>query len=168
MKVYLGKDKDERFEGRSASESVVLHLAKHVKGKGHSLFMDNFFSTLRLFLELRNNYKINCCGTVQIRQKDLPKDLTARKAGDLDMKYSNGLTVACWKDKREVYVLSSMHERDSELLPVMNNCERTSKPALIHDYNKNMGYVDLSDRMANSYGFSRKSQKWTKKLFSIS
>lgn len=28
-----------------------------------------------------------------------------------------------------------------------------------------MGFVDLSDRMANSYGFARKTLKWPKKLF---
>jgi hypothetical protein len=39
------------------------------------------------------------------------------------------------------------------------------KPDIVKDYNKHMGYVDLGDRMANSYTFCRKTLKWTKKLF---
>jgi hypothetical protein len=39
------------------------------------------------------------------------------------------------------------------------------KPCIIEDYNTHMGYVDLSDRMANSYSISRRTWKWTKKLF---
>ncbi|KFM56900.1 hypothetical protein X975_08563, partial [Stegodyphus mimosarum] len=61
-----------------------------------------------------------------------------QKAGNLNMKYSDSFTVACWKDKREVYVLNCMHEQDSEPTPASNNCERTSKPELIRYYNKNM------------------------------
>ena len=33
------------------------------------------------------------------------------------------------------------------------------------DYNYHMGYVDKGDRMANSYSISRRTFKWTKKLF---
>ncbi|PSN56177.1 PiggyBac transposable element-derived protein 4 [Blattella germanica] len=36
---------------------------------------------------------------------------------------------------------------------------------VIENYNTNMGYVDKSDCMANSYGISRCTWKWTKKLF---
>ena len=35
------------------------------------------------------------------------------------------------------------------------------------DYNHHMGYVDKSDRMANSYSTSRRTFKWTKKLFFV-
>lgn len=39
------------------------------------------------------------------------------------------------------------------------------KPRIVEDYHKHMGYVDKSDRMANSYGISRRSWKWTNKIF---
>ncbi|KFM61880.1 PiggyBac transposable element-derived protein 4, partial [Stegodyphus mimosarum] len=41
----------------------------------------------------------------------------------------------------------------------------SEKPDVVANYNANMGYVDFSDRMANSYTFGRKILKWTKKLF---
>ncbi|GBM71148.1 hypothetical protein AVEN_2761-1 [Araneus ventricosus] len=41
----------------------------------------------------------------------------------------------------------------------------TTKPKIVADYNKHMGYVDLGDRMASTYTFTRITRKWTKKLF---
>jgi hypothetical protein len=39
------------------------------------------------------------------------------------------------------------------------------RPKIIEDCNQHMGYVDKSERMANSYSISRRTFKWTKKLF---
>ena len=39
------------------------------------------------------------------------------------------------------------------------------KPPIATDYNRRTGYVDKGDRMANSYSISRRTFKWTKKLF---
>jgi hypothetical protein len=49
-----------------------------------------------------------------------------------------------------------------------NYCDEygnATRPKIIEDYNQHMGYVDKSDRMANSYSISRRAFKWTKKLF---
>jgi hypothetical protein len=39
------------------------------------------------------------------------------------------------------------------------------KPEIIQDYNRHVGYVNLGDRMTNSYSIQRQTWKWTKKLF---
>jgi hypothetical protein len=39
------------------------------------------------------------------------------------------------------------------------------KPRVVEDYNASVGFVDKSDRMANSYGIARRTWKRTKKLF---
>ena len=39
------------------------------------------------------------------------------------------------------------------------------EPAIVADYNRHTGHVDNADRMANSYTASRRTWKWTKKLF---
>jgi hypothetical protein len=48
-----------------------------------------------------------------------------------------------------------------------NFCDnnRPVKPHIVARYNRHMGYVDNSDRMANSYSMSRRNVKWTMKLF---
>jgi len=44
-----------------------------------------------------------------------------------------------------------------------NNC--LVKPHIMERYNWHMGYVDNSDCMATSYSMSRRTLKWTTKLF---
>lgn len=163
MKVYLGKDRDECLEGQSAAETVVLKLIESVRGKGHNLFIDNFFTSPKLFVKLRDEYRTNTCGTVRKNRKDMPENLAPKKKGDINAMWAKGLISVCWKDKRDVFVLSSMHAPTGNTLE--NVSDELKKPGIINSYNKNMGFVDLSDRMANSYGFSRKTMKWPIKLF---
>lgn len=163
MQVYLGKDKNEEKPFCSAAFNVVSEMAKTIKGKGHKLFMDNFFSSPDLYHFLHSEMKVNCCGTVRKNRKKFPKDMVMKKMarGSTTTRFANGMTALCWKDKREVLMLSNMHLPSNQ---VQKN-ENKEKPPIVADYNKHMGYVDLSDRMANSYSFGRRTLKWTKKLF---
>ena len=43
--------------------------------------------------------------------------------------------------------------------------KRAVKPQIVARYNRYMVYVDISDRMANSYSMYRRNFKWTTKLF---
>jgi hypothetical protein len=64
MSVYLGKDSRSTSDDMTATHATVRHLKRRVEGIGHKLFMDNFFSSPRLFDDLETR-KINSCGTVQ-------------------------------------------------------------------------------------------------------
>lgn len=163
MQVYLGKDKNEEKPFCSAAFNVVTEMAKTIKGKGHKLFMDNFFSSPDLYDFLHSQMKVNCCGTVRQNRKKFPKDMVKKKMarGSVTMRFAHGMTAVCWKDKREVLMLSNMHLPSDQVVKT----ENTGKPQIVADYNKHMGYVDLSDRMANSYSFGRRTLKWTKKIF---
>ena len=46
-----------------------------------------------------------------------------------------------------------------------NEGGKAIKPQVVMDYNHHMSYVDKGDRMAKSYSISRRTFKWTKKLF---
>ncbi|KAG8197108.1 hypothetical protein JTE90_004368 [Oedothorax gibbosus] len=151
------------FSWKKSGELVVVQLVKRVRGKGHNLFMDNFFTSPKLFVELQDVHLINCCGTVRKDRKDMPDNIKPKKKGEINATFAKGLMAVCWKDKRDVYVLSSMHRPTANSLD--NVSDEIKKPGIINSYNKNMGFVDLSDRMANSYGFSRKTMKWPKKIF---
>jgi hypothetical protein len=68
----------------------------------------------------------------------------------------------CWKDKREVYVLSN-----TNIPPAEGNFKEDEKAVMhliIEDYLTHMDYFDLCDRMANSHSISKKTWKWMKKL----
>jgi hypothetical protein len=74
------------------------------------------------------------------------------------------MTTLVWKYKRDVRMLTNMHVPPAE----DNLCDEHGngiKPAIVTDYNMHMGYDDKADRMTNSYSISRRTCKWTKKLF---
>jgi hypothetical protein len=167
MRVYLGKDANTATKEMTATHATVRNLTRRVEGVGPKLFMDNFFSSPAPFDDLSTR-KINCCGTVRPNRKDMPPDFGRKtlrlKKGDIRVRSRADLTALVWKDKREVYILTNMHQPPTE----GNFCDEHGnalKPAIVESYNTHMGYVDKSDRMANSYSISRRTFKWTKKLF---
>ena len=71
-----------------------------------------------------------------------------------------------WKDKRNVVMISTWHNSMQNMRrKVKNNVEQFRKPVVICDYNKHMGWVDVSDQYISSYSFIRKSKKWWRKMF---
>jgi hypothetical protein len=62
-------------------------------------------------------------------------------------------------------MLTDMHNPPAE----GNFCDKkgnAQKPAVVEDYNRDMGYVYKGERMADSYTISGCTWKWTKKLSS--
>jgi len=101
--------------------------------------------------------KINSFGTVQPNGRDMPHDFVPKqlklKRGDIRVRTRGGLTALVWKDRREVYMLTNMDPPPAE----GNFCDNSNcpvKPHITEWYNWHMGYVDNSDRMANSYSMS--------------
>ncbi|GFT97714.1 hypothetical protein NPIL_263411 [Nephila pilipes] len=74
-------------------------------------------------------YKINCCGIMRPNRKNCPKRLPKMQNGDLSVRCG-----MCWKDKREVFLLSHMHHSDMK---------RTTLRDDVHN-------TQMGDRMINS------------------
>jgi len=98
--------------------------------------------------------KISCCGTVRLHRKGMPKDLKPKtlrlKCGDIRVRTRGDLTAVVWKDKRDVYLLTNIHDPPRE----GNYCDEHGnaiKSAIVADCNRHMGHADNVDRMANSY-----------------
>ena len=73
MRVYLGRDSHSATDDMTATHATVRHLTSRVQGLGHKIFMDNFFSSPRLFDDW-DRRKINSCGTVRPNRRDMPSD----------------------------------------------------------------------------------------------
>jgi len=58
MRVYLGKDSQSATDDMTTTHATIRHLTPRVEGLGHKLFMDNFFSSPRLFDDF-DGHKIN-------------------------------------------------------------------------------------------------------------
>jgi len=159
----LGTDSHCATDNMTATHKTVRHLTS----RGHKIFMDNFFSSPRPFDDL-DRCTINSCGRVRPNRRDMPYDFGPKqlklKRGDVRVRTRGGLTTLVWKDRREVYVLTNMDPPPAE----GNFCDKSNRPMKPHTvewYNRHMGYIDNSDRIANSYMMSRRTVKWTTKLF---
>ena len=84
--------------------------------------------------------------------------------GDIRIRTRADLTAIQWQDKRDIFILTNIHSATAES-NFWNEGGKAIKPQILMDYNHHMGYVDMGDRMANSYSISRCTFKWTKKLF---
>jgi len=96
--------------------------------------------------------------------KDLRPKTQRPKRGDIRVRTRGDLSAVVWKDKSDVRLLTNIHDPPRE----GNYCDEHGnaiKPTIVADYNRHMGYVDNTDRMANSYTASRRTWKWIKKLF---
>ena len=112
--------------------------------------------------------KINSCGTVLPNRKNMPRDSGLKqlklKRGDVRVRPTGGLTALVWKEIQEVYMLTNTDPPPQEV----NFCDDSNHTVKLHTverYNQHMGYVDNSKCMANRYLVSRRTFKWTTKLF---
>ena len=109
--MYTGKDTSAMPE-IGLAHTVTKSLLTGFEGKGYTLYMDNFYSSVPLFQELRV-MKIGACGTVRSNRKDLPKELkkVKLKCGErLKIWQSlNNTMIACtWQDTGRVNMLSTV------------------------------------------------------------
>ena len=167
MKVYTGQDSDPN-SGNAASTKVVIDLNQDLLGKGYNIFIDNWYSSPDLFLQLLNS-QTNVCGTVRLNRKFMPKDLAKEKVKKGEIAYRScdeGLLALVWKDKKDVKMLTTMHNASmTNTGKVDRKGNDIVKPSCVLTYNRGMGGVDNSDQRASTYCSVRKQVKWYKKLF---
>jgi len=173
MEPYIGK-KDEKSDG--IAYDVVTRLSQPYEGKNHHIWMDNFFSSPKLFLDLAEK-KIWCTGTIRQNKIGWSKELVQKsKSRDFNSNrgnfctYHSGILIgSIWKDKGVVPLLSSAmgsvplttierRGRDGVKAPV-------SCPAIIPLYNKFMGGVDKHDQRRSYYSSDRRAVKWWHRYF---
>lgn len=166
--VYTGKDTTETFipglEGKTAN--LVVRLMKNLLGKGHNLYVDNFYSSEQLFKYLLGK-KTGACGTVRKNRVKLPADFKKKKLdkGQTASISKDNLLAMRLNDKKEVMFISTIHP-NNKLVASNDKTSGTTtmKDVLIVDYNHNMGFVDKNDQMLASHTCVRKCTKWTTKV----
>ncbi len=75
-----------------------------------------------------------------------------------------------WKDKREVSLLTNIHDaftivKKRRSKSGVGGYEETVKPTAIEEYNKYMSGVDRLDQILSYYSFNRRTNKWWRKGF---
>lgn len=165
FEVYTGEKEDVDLK-QPAAMKTVLSLMKPYLGKGHSLFVDNYYTSPSLFYKLYQR-QTNACGTVRSNRRGLPQfpklkkhEICIRTLDENDVK----LLAVKWSDKRDVFMLSSSHAGRwvTTKKKDRNTNEFIRKPLCVTEYNKFMGLVDKSNMQLSFNECNRKTTKWYK------
>lgn len=176
--LYTGREETKTDKG--LGYDVVMKLIRPLFEKGYKLFCDNFYTSPVLAKDLRER-KTGCCGTIRQNRTGFPKGLgdaitKQSKRGDTRWHRDGKLLFVQWKDTAIVSVCSNFHAAHSPN-PITAKRRLKNKhtkkfeptqvpiPPAIHEYNKNMGGVDLSDQLFQYYDVSRKTVRWWRTIF---
>ncbi|XP_056108147.1 piggyBac transposable element-derived protein 4-like [Rhinichthys klamathensis goyatoka] len=174
--VYTGKS--DIPSGHGLSYDVVMSLVQPgYLGTGYHIYMDNFYSSPKLFRALHEQ-KFAACGTYRENRKDCPRTtnnaLTKKsERGSIRWIRDGPLIYVKWMDTREVSVCSTLHTAHSG-----NTVQRRVKqqdgswtktsipcPTPVLAYNEHMGGVDHSDQLIQYYSAQHKTMRWYRHLF---
>lgn len=161
--IYSGKGflVDKNY---SVSSRVVMELVDDYLDFGRTLCVDNWYSSISLAHQLIERIT-HIVGTLRSNRKYNPDFVIKKKIKKgqvVAQKSSSKVMVLKFKDKRDLYMLSTKHSDNMVTIPRRN--ENKLKPEVVLDYNRGKSFIDLSDQMA-SYGSPlRKSLKWYRKV----
>ena len=168
--IYTGKGTlcHKDYEKYGLSTKSVLTLLHDLKGKGYCLATDNYYTSPELAEFLIKN-KTDICGTMKKNRKGLPKALKTSniKKGEIIGFQKGKMCAMKWKDKKELFMLSTFHSLGMETVASKKDASKNStKPKAVMWYNGTMGGVDRADQCLSYYPVARNQQrKYYKKIF---
>ena len=174
---YAGQEPNKKFSSLGLGGDVVLNLLSVVeKPINHQIFFDNFFSSFKLFVHLKNN-GFFATGTIRDNRlfkcpleetKSIGKKVRGTYAAAYD-KLSN-VSILRWNDNSVVTVASNTF--GVEPIGRVKRFDRKKKvekfvpqPYVISQYNKYMGGVDLHDNGIANYRCKVLGKKWWWPIF---
>ncbi|XP_042860555.1 piggyBac transposable element-derived protein 4-like isoform X3 [Penaeus japonicus] len=165
FKIYIGQNRSDEVPSSMKAVVDLMHEAGLFE-KGYQLYLNNWYSSPQLFHYLQSR-KTEAIGTVRLNCKFMPKDLSVRRKGDIDIRTSReGMMAMAWLDNEQVNILSTMHKGNEIVdLPTNKRGLVKRKPLCIVVYNNGMKRFDTSDQLAHSYPGTRKTNKWYMNIF---
>lgn len=169
--IYTGKE-DPAFQIQehlpadaahlTATEKIVVFMTQSLLDKGYHVYMDNWYSGIRLYQYMKQRGTV-CCGTLRENRAPLAvRELEVSKEHPVQALRSGNLLFVKWQSSKVVYMLSTIHdERQQEV--TRRGGQRVNKPSCVVSYNSKMGAVDRADQMIQPYDATRKTTRWYKK-----
>lgn len=184
FEIYTGTDNEAKTRlsqepDFGASGNVVVRLCRDVpNGVNHKLYFDNYYTSVPLVSYLAGK-GILSLGTVRrnrIPQCKLPTDEQMKKKDrgysiEYCTTYENTeISNVLWKDNKCVTLISTFVGTQPEgTIARFDRREKVKKtvkcPAIIREYNRHMGGVDLLDSLLGRYHISMRTRKWYMRLF---
>lgn len=156
---------------------MILRITHDIQHHNYKLFMDNFFASLPLIVELQK-VQIYALGTIRgnriPQSKYFLKDAEElKKEGRGAMSYAtsnDNITAIRWIDSGPVHVVSNFVGAEpvdtaKRFDKSQNKFIDVKRPAAVAMYNKYMGGVDMADRMIAHYPHTTKNKRWYLRLF---
>lgn len=179
FEIYQGAkaDASDRPSKLSKSAMNVINMTTNIPdGKNFKVFADNFFTSLALVEALKAR-DIFYVGTVRVNrlkgcplqnEKELKK--VGRGAFDEVVDLTSGAVAVRWFDNRTVDLLSTYvgAEPTVDVQRYDKKQKRIIKvpcPAIVKEYNKFMGGIDLHDMLTALYRFPLKGKRWYMYIF---
>ena len=168
--IYTGKEGGRQENG--LSHRVVMDLVRYLSGSHATIFMDNFYTSVKLLQDLLA-IGLHGCGTVRANRKGLPttllpKNIKLRRNEFRTAQYDD-ITYSIWVDTKPVLTLSNYHSPEQMGFVTRRGAsgqrERVPVPAVLESYQQNMKGVDLMDQMVGYYMLHHRSQKWWRRIF---
>ena len=176
FRVYTGKEDPmttvsavlpTECQNFGVSEKMVVYLVLPLLNSGYTVWMDNWYSSCKLYSYLHSR-RTMACGTVRANRVPLEVKNSKPATGEQRAYCSGPLLCLKFRDKKDIFMLSSQHSESME-----DACRSRGRPSVAHvrskpgsiiEYNRNMGSVDWQDQLLEPYSAARKSMKWYKKL----
>ena len=183
----------ENYKGTLTRHSaVVVRLVESLpreSGKKilrYAVFMDNLFSSIKLFSMMRDK-GIGCVGTTRANSAGFPKQLKVRGREHKHLEWDtigsvvvDKVNCVAWVDNNAVLMLTTIHQvgNDHTVKRLRRRPRETSTngrkvrevfgenatkvlpiPVLIDDYNRYMGSVDIADQLHATYSTHIRAQR---------
>lgn len=158
--------------------AIVIALCKSLHNPSDStVYFDNYFSSLPLFVYLKDKMKILSLGTLRGNRIggcpiETDKILSKQGRGKFDFKSDKekGVIVVKWVDNKCVLLGSTLYgiEPKSTLKrysKIVKEKVEVECPAIIRNYNKHMGGVDKANALMGLYKTPGKAKRWYFSIF---
>lgn len=147
-----------------------MNLTQVAKKWPVNIFMNNWYGSIKLAQDLKAK-NINICATAKKNAARMPKNLVTNTNGTKLSKGSHkilhdqksGITILGIHDRKIFRMISTLPINYSKTIEVSKHGSTKIVSIINHQYNKNMGGVDLHDQKTITISVQLKSRKWTKK-----
>ena len=97
--VYTGKETEYVTDNIPKTESIVKKLVGPLLGRGHTLWMDNYYNSPSVARELKTIHATDCVRTLMLSRKNVPKQVKEKKLqkGEIFAQHSGPVMVMMTK-----------------------------------------------------------------------